>query len=808
MTLPNPVGNASASCAREVRSSRTRQRPTGNLPLELTSFVGREREMEEVKRLLKSNRLLTLTGPGSCGKTRLALRAAEDLTEGFEDGAWWVGLSSLADPELIPQAVALALGVRELAGRDMIETLSRHLEARTILLVLDNCEHLVETSAELAGRLLGACPELRVLATSRETLGVGGEAVFGVPPLSMPDRGSLPSAEELVRYEAARLFVERAGSAGSGFVLDECNAPAVARLCQGLDGLPLAIELAASRARVLSAQQIAERLDDRFGLLITGPRTAQSRHRTLRATVDWSHDLLPEKEKILFKRASVFAGGFSLPAAEAVCSGEGVEGHEVLDLLGGVVDRSLVVAQERGGEVRYRLLETIRQYASEKLEASEEAEAVRERHAKFFLRFAGEAEPHLNGGDRGARLGRVRAEHDNLRAALSWSLRKSEDTGLRMAGDLFWFWFHSGYWSEGRRWLEGALAGAPARTAPRAKALYGAGFLAWTQGDHAAARSQLEESVGLWRELGDGQGLAHALHILGMELLGQGEHAAALSLAEESVRIFREGEDDFGLAISLASLGVVALNGGDHATARAILEESVAICQRIGDRWAISLALRNLGISAFREGDLRRAEALLKESLVVLRELGEKWFITRSLEHLAVVASMRGATTFGRRAPLRGGRGPARGIRRLRAAVLPRRPRPRRGRREGRAGRGSVRRGLGRGPDAGIRRGASLRAKGSARGSPNRLPCGAHRPGGGGPGARGHRADQRPGRREALPQPPHRQRPPANYLLQAGRGLPRRRRALRRRARSRLSWPKERSAGATTARLSTPDTHS
>jgi predicted ATPase/two-component SAPR family response regulator len=621
--------------------------PPNNLPLQLTSFVGREREVAEVKDLLADQRFLTLTGPGGCGKTRLALQVAGDLVERFEDGVWLVELASLSDPALVPQTVAFALGIREQPGRLLTDTLSEHLELKKMLLVLDNCEHLVEACARLAEALLRSCPNLRILATSREALGITGETGWLVPSLSLPNPPYLPPVEELPRYEAARLFIERAAAMLPTFEPTDRNAAVVMRVCRGLDGIPLAIELAAARVKVLSVEQIAERLDDRFRLLTAGSRTALPRHRTLRATIDWSHDLLSEEEKVLFRRLSVFAGGFALGATEAVCVGEDLEEDEVLDLLSHLVDKSLVVVQERGGEARYRLLDTVRQYGWEKLEELGEADAVRRRHAIFFLDLAEEVEPkiepNVNIADRRPWLERLGVEHDNLRAALRWAQESNPQTGLRLGCALYWLWYHRGYWSEGRGWFERALAKAPARTAARAEALYYAGYLAWAQGDHPVARSRLEESVQIWRVLGGGQGgLAHALWVLGLEMLARGEPAVAHSLAEESVQIFRTIGDEFGLSISLANLGAIVLDQGDHALASSLLEESVEISRKAGDDWMLSLPLRNLGVAVFRRGDHDRAEALIKESLFLLRELGDKLYTSRGLECLAAVVSMRG----------------------------------------------------------------------------------------------------------------------------------------------------------------------
>ena len=341
-----------------------------NLPLDLSSFVGREKELAEVRRLMEEARLLTLTGTGGCGKTRLALAVAGELAEEFEDGVWFVELASLSDPSLVPQAVASVLGAREQPGRSLTETLSDHLRVRKLLLVLDNCEHLIVSCAALAEVLLRSCPELRILATSREALGIVGEFTWPVPPLSLPDLRRLPDRESLAQYESTCLFVERAVAVKPSFVLTEQNAPAVAQVCYRLDGIPLALELAAARTKVLSVEQIADRLDDCFRLLAAGGRTAMPRHKTLHATMDWSHELLGAKEQVLFRRLSVFSGGFSLEAAETVCAGEGIEEDEVLGLLSHLVDKSLVVAREEDGEARYRLLGTVRQYGREKLDES------------------------------------------------------------------------------------------------------------------------------------------------------------------------------------------------------------------------------------------------------------------------------------------------------------------------------------------------------------------------------------------------------------------------------------------------------
>ncbi len=616
-----------------------------NLTSHLTSFIGREREMAEVKRLLQGARLLTLTGAGGTGKTRLAAQIAAELIHEIEDGVWWVELAGLTDQSLVPQAVAAALGVREQAGRAIVKTLADHLRARRLAIILDNCEHLVVACAKLADELLRACPELKILATSRESLNVAGEVIWLVPTLSAPDPNHSLSLEELKRFEAARLFIERACASLPDFTLTAQNAPAVAQICHRLDGLPLAIELAAARVKALTVEQIATRLDNCFRLLSEGSRAELPRHQTLHAAIDWSYDLLAENERALLRRLSVFAGGFTLRAAEAICAGAGIEPDEVFDLLSRLIDKSLVMVVERGDEARYRLLETVRQYARDHLLESGETAVFKRRHASFYLGLAEEAEPKINTAERGAWLKRLESNQDNLRAALTTAAETGEaETALRLAGALFWFWFRRGYWNEGRGWSQRALdlPDATKRTKARAKALFADGVLAWAQGDHGAARARLEESVAIWRENEDKCGLAHALQFLAMETLAQSENATARSLAEESVAIFRKENDRFGLASSLVSLGVAAQAREDYALSQSCLEESVTIFRDMGDNWGIALPLRNLGALAIRQGDYDRAVARLKESLVALRELREKWFISRSLETLAEAFALGG----------------------------------------------------------------------------------------------------------------------------------------------------------------------
>ena len=635
----SPFGPTSAP-----RLSERAHAPRHNLPFSLTRFVGREREISGVEGALVGTRLLTLIGAGGSGKTRLALEVARDLTGVYPDGVWLVELAPLAEAELVPQAVAAAMGVREQPGRSIENTLGTALRTKILLLVLDNCEHLVDEVARLVETLLNSCPDLRVLATSREVLGVAGEATRVVPSLSLSDPEQPASARRA--SESVRLFVDRARQRWPGFALTEENSQVVAEICRRLDGVPLALELAAARVGVLTVAQIAARLDDALGLLTEGGRTAAPRQQTLRATLDWSYELLDEPERILFGRLSVFVGGFTLEAAETVGTGAGVGGEGLLDLLGRLVHKSLVVAEAvGGGALRYRMLEPVRQYARARLDEGGEGEKVLREHAVFYLALAEEAEPEINGADRDAWRAYLETEHGNLRAALRWSLENGDpQTALRLAGAIFWFWFHRGYWREGRGWLEEALTlpCASAPTAARADALTGLGILAWLQGDHDAARFRLEESLALCRELGYRQGLVQPLHFLSMEMLGRGDEAAARALAEESVEVAREGEERFDLAMALANLGLAAHTQKDYAVARPVLEECAEICRKIGDNWLLSLPYRHLGYMELREGNHERATALFEEGLNALRGVEEKWFVARAVETAAIAAAVRG----------------------------------------------------------------------------------------------------------------------------------------------------------------------
>src|SRR5215207_325509 len=621
-TSPSPsAGRRSEEC---IGSS------SNNLPTSLTSFVGRERETLEVKRLLSMTRLLTLTGAGGCGKTGLALEIARNLVGTYPDGIWLVELAALSKPELVPQAVATALDVPEQAGRLLEDTLADHLRRRDLLLVLDNCEHLVDGAASLAEALLSVCPKLRILATSREPLGVPGEAVWTVPPLSLPDADGESTVESLIRFEAVRLFVDRARSRLPAFDLTDKNAASTASVCLKLDGIPLAIELATARMGALAVEQVAERLEDSLGLLTGGARTADPRQQTMRATLAWSHELLSEPEKDLFGRLSVFAGGWTLEAAEEVCqdcgAADGAAGRDnVLDLLSRLVDKSLVVAEASSGDggVRYRMLEPVRQYGEERLEASGEADVVRRRHASWYLELAKGAEPWLRGARQEVWLERLEREHDNLRAALRRALERGEaELGLWFGGALGEFWYMRGYLSEGRRWLEAALANSrdASRAPAQTKALAWAGWIAWEQGDYERSVALSEESLALSRELGDTAGAAAALSNLAWAAFLGNDLERASALTREAVTLERSLRDIGGVARALLILGMVAVARRDHERAVALHEESLALARKAGDGLSIAVSLGMGAFASLGRGDNRRASALCEEGLALSQQ--------------------------------------------------------------------------------------------------------------------------------------------------------------------------------------------
>jgi predicted ATPase/DNA-binding CsgD family transcriptional regulator len=648
--------NASAPTG---RSSGAWTRPRGGLPGQITSFVGREREVGAVTELLRQARLLTVTGPGGGGKTRLAIEAAAAAAEGYRGGAWFVDLAPLGDPALVPRAVLAALGGGERPGQPVGDTLMARLQDDPLLLLLDNCEHLVGACADLVDALLRACPQLVVLATSREVLGVPGEVAWRVPPLSFPDPREPLQPDELLRYEAVRLFVERARLVDPSFALSGATVRPVAEICHRLDGMPLAIELAAARVAILTVEQVAARLGDRFRLLAGGSRTGVARHQTLRATVEWSHALLTPREQVLFRRLSVFAGGWTLEAAEAVCADRALPRDDVLEALAGLVAKSLVLPElgtardaarptRRASRRRYALLETLRQYGGERLVERDESGWLARRHARYCLSVAERAGTELTGPHQVAWFQRLEEEHDNMRAALGWAIRGGEAAlALGLCGALYRFWWLHGHLDEGRAWTERALAlSANASDArerlARAAALQGAGVLAGMVGDYAAARTLLLESAAIRRDLQEPWLTARALENAGMMATFAGDLAIARPELEQALALWRDVGDVWGTALATRDLGWLAHLSGDNQGARVLLEEGVIAFRSIGD-WSSIGITRVLAVPvAIETGDFAAARAWAAEAWGAFRRLGDRWLVPWLLDELASLAAAEG----------------------------------------------------------------------------------------------------------------------------------------------------------------------
>ena len=622
--------------------SATGGREHTNLPQLLQSFIGRERELAQIKQLLPRTRLLTLTGTGGIGKTRLALQAAAEVRDAYRNGVWFVDLAPLSDPGLVPSALAQVLGVKESAGQPLVKTLSDHLRPLEVLVVLDNCEHVLDACARLAETLLRESAGGTLVATSREPLRIGAERTYPLGALPLPDPQG--DAQSIAQSDSVRLFVDRARQHRPRFDLQDQRARAVAEICVRLDGIPLALELAAARMAVLPVEQIVRLLDQRFRLLASGSRSDLPRHQTLRALLDWSYELLDEAERQFFARLSVFAGGWTLAAAEVVGAGEVIAKDDVVYLLIALVEKSLVVADDDGD--RYRMLETVREYAREKLVIGVDANAVRERHRNFFLALAVNAEPNLAGPEQATWLQRLEDEHDNLRSALKYCLvaASGSDAGLRLCGALHWFWIMRGYRAEGLEWCVRVLGieGIDKRTPERAMALQAAGVLAYHLGDFPAARAYHEESLAIARELSDRKGMARAANDLGNLRLRQGHPAAAQALSEEALAISRNLEDPWLTEQSLNCLGNAALDMGEYSMAQSLFEESLAIAREQADRVRIAILLNNLGYVTFLQGQYSAARALHEESLAIRRELKDSGGVAYSLSGLGDVALQPG----------------------------------------------------------------------------------------------------------------------------------------------------------------------
>jgi predicted ATPase/class 3 adenylate cyclase len=614
-----------------------------NLPPSRTSFVGRQREVAMVKELLRGPGVLTLTGAGGTGKTRLALRAARELLEDYLDGVFLVELEPITDPRLVPSTIAASVGVRAEGSRRVLDSLKDHLRDREVLLVLDNFEQVIG-SAPLVADLLAVSPRLRILVTSREPLHITGEQELPVPPLTLPDTREPLGPEGVSRSEAAALFVQRATAVDPAFRLTEGNAPAVAELCLRLDGLPLAIELAASRVKLLSPRAILDRLEHRLELLTGGPVDVPARQRTLRGAIGWSHDLLDDAERRLFRRLSVFAGGWTLGAAEAVADPAAELGGDVLDLLVSLVDKSLVTrVASVSDEVRFGMLETIRQFGIDQL--GDEAEPTQHQHAAHFLETAEAAEPNLRGPEQKRWLDQLEVEHDNLRAALRWAIDAGQAViGLRLVGALWRFWHLHGHLSEGRRWAQEVLAlpTASGRTAERAKALTALGGLAYWQGDVAATRRAYEEALAIDRELGDRSAEAEGLYNLAYVLWFEEDLPGAVAMWEESLATFEELGSARGVADVLWVQGVTARLEGDLPRSRALAEKSLQLHRQAGDLFGVTDALRNLGRTALAQGDLDTAAASFLEALDNDEVVGNRTGMAIVLDNLAAKAGADG----------------------------------------------------------------------------------------------------------------------------------------------------------------------
>jgi predicted ATPase/class 3 adenylate cyclase len=627
----------------EFPPPRTLDARPNNLPAQLTSFVGREQEIADVRRLLTRTRLLTLTGPGGTGKSRLALEVAGDVLLEYEHGSFFVDLSSVTDPDLVPAAIAGALRVPEVAGRPILEAVTEHLRDRELLLVVDNFEQVVEASPVIE-ELLTAAPRLKVLATSRVVLGVRGEHEYQVPPLEQPDPARLPDLPTLRRFEAVRLFTERAVAVQPRFEVTEQNAPAVAEITARLDGLPLAIELAATRTKVLTPEQMLPRLQNSLSLLSSGVRTLPQRQRTLRDAIAWSHDLLEEPERRLFARLSVFVGGWTIESAEAVCDPQGL-GLDVLDGLTSLVDKSLIRRDDPAeGELRFSMLETIREFGLEQLGAGGEFEPILRRHAEHYLDLAREAEPHLTTEDQGEWLDRCEREHANIRAALRWAIAAGQaDRAQEAAGALWRFWQQRGHLAEGHGWFDEVLAMPSGQrpTGARAKALIGAGGIAWWRQDREAAGACYGEAVAIERQLGDPARIAEALYNYAFFVAGD-DLAEATGLLEESRDLFRQAGDDRGVAQVLALLVMPDAQAGRWDPVIANLEEVVSIWRRFGDRLHVAFDLVWLGFAYGRTGRMVEARAAAMEALELFREADNPTGLGIALIDLAFLATWEG----------------------------------------------------------------------------------------------------------------------------------------------------------------------
>lgn len=633
------------------------------LPRPLSEFIGRRREGEMVKRALSTSRLVTLTGIGGVGKTRLSIRVAEEVADDFPEGVRFVDLSPVIDPALVAKTAAVALGVADQSTRSVTEAVCEQLRECHLLLILDNCEHLPEACAHFAFAVLQACPSVRILVTSRQQLGITGETVRRILPLTLPDLKLLTEEDKnadtaLLEYESVRLFVDRALRVQPNLVLNQHTLRSIAVLCHHLDGIPLALELAAARTSALEPEQITARLKERFRLLSGGDRTASARQRTLRGALDWSHDLLQPEEKILLRRLSIFAGGWTLEAAEEVCAVTAESGlpvleeWEVLDCLTGLVNHSLVNLESGDGPARYRLLETVREYAQERLRESsaDEVAGLRKRHRDYFLHLVQEALPHLGAADQVLWMDRLQRDYDNLRATLDGCLEDGTTEairiGLEIAASLRRFWLMHGHVSEGRRRYTALLSRDPEVTPERGRALESAGILAYRQMEYAVAQELLYEALRVHQQIGDRYAEALPLNVLGSIACEREEYQEARSILEQSLALRREAGNLLGEAAVLNTLGMVANNLEEFSTAQTVLERALAICQEVGDKSIEASVLNRLGIAADGMNDFMGARARYEQALARNREIGDFEQMMGNLYNLAHNADRQGNTAL------------------------------------------------------------------------------------------------------------------------------------------------------------------
>jgi non-specific serine/threonine protein kinase len=650
-TLPVTKGDGEAN-----RASRSKH----NLPYQLTSFIGREQEIAQLQELVIANRLVTLTGAGGAGKTRLAIEVASRLIDAFPDGVWLVELAALSDPRLVPQAVAKALEVKEQPARPVIETLSDYLASKKLLLVLDNVEHLLDACVRLVDEILRRCRDVAVLVTSRERLAMTGELTYRVPSLTVPGPRDNVAPDALLAYDGVRLFVDRALLLRSDFSVTSENAASLASVCYRLDGIPLAIELAAARLRSMSVEELSQRLDQRFALLTDGSRAALPRHRTLRSTIDWSYDLLTDVEQAMLRRVSVFAGGWTLAAAEHVCTGDGIEQSDTIGLLTSVADKNLIITEEHVGATRYRMLETIRQYAVDRLRETGEEARWRNRHFAWVLALAEEAFQAMLGPQQGLWIDRIATEIDNFRMALTWGTEQKHADTLRLAPGLARWWVRRSSLSEARQSLTRLLEAIPHDhvSRDRARALGALGNIAGDHGDHEEAERLFRESDALFQALGETRGSVYMQANVASALVSRGQYAAAEPLLVGLVKVGRALGDDHVVAVNLGNLGTVTFELGDADRAASFFEESLALARSFGDDFLVSRTLGYKGRAESRNGKLDSAEASFLESFTIAHALADPVATMEALEGFAELAAAkhahkRAATILGAAARMR-----------------------------------------------------------------------------------------------------------------------------------------------------------